>query len=82
MRSCGFQLVDCNNANGVLVKCVSDGSTAKEAGINTNDIITRVNNRPTRSMAEFKRIIATAGKSTDITLNRRSMGNIKISLIR
>lgn len=82
LRSCGFQLVDCNNANGVLVKCVSDGSAAKEAGINTNDIITRVNNRPTRSMAEFKRIIATAGKSTDITLNRRSMGNIKISLIR
>lgn len=87
LRPIGCLLMDSDGSSGCLVKRVNAGSVASESGLCANDLITYVNNRPTRNMNEFKNVISVSGKSTCVTVQRGSMvgqgiGTIKLTLVR
>jgi serine protease Do/serine protease DegQ len=60
---------------GVMIYSVKRGSPAAQAGLRAGDIITSVNKRPVRDLAEFKPLAFSGGKQLllNITRNRQAM---------
>ncbi|GAB4319233.1 MAG: DegQ family serine endoprotease [Candidatus Zixiibacteriota bacterium] len=56
------------DTKGVLVGDVSPDGPAKEAGIQTGDVITKLNGRTVESVADLRNSIATTRPGTDVTL--------------
>jgi serine protease Do len=69
-------------AEGLLVSSVKPGSAADEAGIRRGDIITQINRRPVRDLADYKREIARAesGKAILLLVKRGDQGSLFLAL--
>ena len=52
------QPVVASSGTGVGVWSVAAGSIAEEAGVKPSDVVTHVNNRPVKNLAEFKLAVA------------------------
>jgi serine protease Do len=68
-------------AEGLLVSSVKPGSPADEAGLQRGDVITQINRRPVRDMADYKREISSAEKGKSILfLVKRNQGSLFLAL--
>lgn len=78
----GLKLQDCGE-RGVRVYKVVAGSLADTGGLRTSDLLVRVNNRPTRSLAEFRKVVSSSIQSTLLVkVERRGVGAIECRLKR
>ena len=75
------QSLGLERAEGLLVSSVKPGSAADEAGLRRGDVITEINRRPVRDMADYKREISSAesGKSI-LFLVKRDRGSLFLAL--
>lgn len=81
-KPCGFQLADFH-VDGVVVKRVSRGSVADHAGVCVGDVVTRVANRPTRTLEEFRSVIdAIPAGNVQVNVNRGATGLLKLTFCR
>ena len=72
------------NETGILVLGVVDGGSAKDSGIQANDIITRVNDRKVVDVPDFVQLVKTlrAGETTTIHLRRAGEALAKQLLVK
>ena len=66
---------------GVLVTGVERGTPASRAGLQTGDVIVRVDNRPTLSMAAFKEAVEAAGDAEQVLLAVKRGGRQSLVLL-
>jgi serine protease Do len=66
---------------GLVISSVKPGSAAEEAGLRRGDVITQVNRRPVRNLADYNREIAQRenGKSI-LFLVKRDRGSLFLAL--
>lgn len=62
------EFYELQNATGIIVDAVVEGSPAHEAGLKRGDIIVRLDGRPVASMNAFRNEIASMGPGADIEL--------------
>lgn len=70
------------NSNGVLVYQVNPGEAAERAGVNTNDVITYVNNRPTRNLTEFREVLNNSAGPLLVQVARRGVRKLMLTIMR
>jgi serine protease Do len=70
-----------DRAEGLLITSVKPGSAADEAGLRKGDVITQINRRAVRSLADYSREAAGKGKSL-LLLVRRGQGSLFVALKR
>jgi len=70
------------NSNGVLVYQVNPGEAAERAGVNTNDVVTYVNNRPTRNLTEFREVINNSSGPLLVQIARRGVRKLMVTIMR
>lgn len=70
------------NSNGVVVYQVNPGEAAERAGVNTNDCITYVNNRPTRNLTEFREVINNSAGPLLVQVARRGVRKLMLTIMR
>lgn len=75
--------LDLNEKQGIIISGVTEGSPAKQAGIEAGDILLSVNNQPTGNTQNFSRLIAESPIGSEITVslwrnNQRLNKKIKI----
>lgn len=75
--------LDLNEKQGIIISGVTEGSPAKQAGIEAGDILLSVNNQPTGNTQSFSRLIAESpiGSEIEVSLwrnNQRLNKKIKI----
>jgi len=80
-RSIGFKVRD-GDANGVVVYRVSPGEAAERAGVRTGDVIIYVNNRPSRSIAEFRQVINNSTGPISLQVRRRGVQKLLLTVHR
>jgi serine protease Do len=70
-------------AEGLVVTGVKPGSAADDAGLQRGDVIAEINRHPVRTMADFRRETAKAGKGQSVLfLVRRGQGSLFLALKR
>ena len=68
-------------AEGVVVAAVKPGSPAAEAGLRSGDVITQINRRPVKNLAEYNREIAQNEKDKPVLfLVRRGQSSLFLAL--
>ena len=68
-------------AEGLVITAVKPGSAAEDGGLQTGDVITEINRHPVRTMADFRRETAKAGKGQSVLfLVRRGQGSLFLAL--
>lgn len=70
------------NSNGVLVYQVNPGEAAERAGVNSNDVVTYVNNRPTRNLTEFREVINNSSGPLLVQIARRGVRKLMVTIMR
>jgi len=70
------------NSNGVVVHKVNPGEAAERAGVNTNDVITYVNNRPTRNLTEFREVLNNSAGPLLVQVARRGVRKLMLTIMR
>jgi len=70
------------NSNGVVVYQVNPGESAERAGVNTNDVITYVNNRPTRNLTEFREVLNNSSGPLLVQVARRGVRKLMLTIMR
>jgi serine protease Do len=75
------QSLGLESAEGLLISAVKPGSAAYEAGLRRGDVITEINRRPVRNMADYKREISSleSGKAI-LFLVKRDKGSLFLAL--
>ena len=63
------QSLDLKGRQGIIISGVTEGSPAKQAGIEAGDILLSVNNRPTGNTQSFSRLIAESPIDSEITVS-------------
>ncbi len=72
-----------DRAEGVVVTSVKPGSPADEAGLQRGDVITQVDRRPVRSVADYNREVEKTGKGKSLLLLvKRGDGSLFLALKR
>ena len=69
---------------GPVVKWMNAGHAARRAGLKFNDVITAIDGRPTRDLAELMRVLADydAGDTVTVAYRRRSRhGEVRLQLV-
>ena len=56
------QRMDLDRAEGLVISSVKQGSAAEEAGLRSGDLITQVNRRPVKNLADYNREMAAQRK--------------------
>lgn len=74
------QSFNLEDKEGVLVSSVAAGEPAAEAGLRQGDVITEVNRKPVRSLAEYKGLISQVRGGTILLLVKRSGSSIFIAV--
>ncbi|HWP24448.1 MAG TPA: PDZ domain-containing protein, partial [Candidatus Binatia bacterium] len=70
-------------AEGLVVTDVEPGSAADEAGLREGDVITQVNRRPVKTLADYNREMARSQKDKSVLLLvRRGEGSLFLALKR
>ena len=67
----GAELVDAPDGDGVLIKSLSEGSNAAQAGLKVNDVIVRVGRTPVNNVKSFRE----AAKGAAVLVLRVRRGN-------
>lgn len=70
------------NANGVVVFLVAPGEPAERAGVKVNDVITYVNNQPTRNLQEFGKVLANSPGRLYMQVRRRGVRKLTLTVQR
>jgi S1-C subfamily serine protease len=68
--------------NGVMVYRVVVGEAAERAGVLTNDLVTYVNNRPTRNLDEFREVINNANGPLSLQVVRLGGRKLLLAIVR
>jgi serine protease Do len=77
------QSLGLERAEGLVVASVKPGSAADEAGLRSGDVITQVNRRPVKNLAEYNREISRNEKSNSLLfLVRRGESSVFLALKR
>jgi serine protease Do len=77
-QSLGLERVE-----GLVISAVTPGSAADEAGLRSGDVITQVNRRPVKNLAEYNREISRAEKGKAVLfLVRRGESSVFLALKR
>ena len=77
------QRMDLDRAEGLVVSSVKQGSAAEEAGLRSGDLITQVNRRPVKNLADYNREIAATEKGKSVLfLVRRGQNSLFLALKR
>jgi len=77
------QSLGLERAEGLIVASVKPGSAADEAGLRSGDVITQVNRRPVKNLADYKREISRTEKSKSVLfLVRRGESSVFLALKR
>ena len=72
-----------DRTDGVVVTSVKPGSPADEAGLQKGDVITQINRRPVRNVAEYNREMGKTAKGKSLLLLvRRGEGSLFLALKR
>jgi serine protease Do len=72
-----------DRAEGLLITSIKPGSAADEAGLRKGDVITQINRRPARSLADYRQEVEKAGKGKALLLLvRRGEGSLFVALKR
>ena len=75
------QTLGLERAEGLVVSSVKPGSAAEEAGLRSGDVITQVNRRPVKNLAEYNREIARNEKGKSVLfLVRRGQSSLFLAL--
>jgi serine protease Do len=70
-------------AEGLMISAIKRGSPAEQAGLRTGDVITEINRRPIKTLAEYNRELARSEKATSLLLLvRRGQSNLFLALKR
>jgi serine protease Do len=77
------QRMDLDRAEGLVISSVKQGSVADEAGLRSGDLITQVNRRPVKNLADYNREIAATEKGKSVLfLVRRGQNSLFLALKR
>jgi serine protease Do len=68
--------------DGLVVTEVKPGSAADEAGLQAGDLITQINRRPVKNLADYKREMAASEKGSVLFLVRRGDNSVFLALKR
>lgn len=63
------QSLDLNGQSGIIISGVTEGSPAKQSGLEAGDILLSVNNQPTGNTQSFSRLIAESPIGSEITVS-------------
>jgi serine protease Do len=70
-------------ADGIVVTAVNPGSAADEAGLRSGDVITEVNRRPVKNLADYNREISQGEKGKSVLfLVQRGQSSMFLALKR
>jgi serine protease Do len=70
-------------AEGLMISAIQRGSAAEQAGLRTGDVITEINRRPIKDLADYKRELTRSEKTTSLLLLvRRGQSNLFLALKR
>jgi len=70
------------NSNGVVVYQVNPGEAAERAGVQNSDVITYVNNRPTRNLTEFREVLNNSSGPLLVQVARRGVRKLMVTIMR
>ena len=77
------QSLGLERAEGLVVASVKPGSAADEAGLRSGDVITQINRRPVKNLADYNREISRTEKSKSVLfLVRRGESSVFLALKR
>jgi len=77
------QSLGLERAEGLVVASVKPGSAADEAGLRSGDVITQINRRPVKNLADYNREISRNEKSKSVLfLVRRGESSVFLALKR
>jgi serine protease Do len=77
------QSLGLERADGLVVASVKPGSAADEAGLRAGDVITQVNRRPVKNLADYNREISRTEKAKSVLfLVRRGESSVFLALKR
>ena len=77
------QSLGLERADGVVITAVAPGSAADEAGLRAGDLVTEINRRPVKNLADYNREIARTEKGKSLLfLVRRGQGSLFLALKR
>jgi serine protease Do len=72
-----------NRAEGLVITEVKPGSAADDAGLREGDVITEVNRRPVKTLADYNREMARSNKGQSVLfLVRRGDSSVFLALKR
>ena len=77
------QTLGLERVEGLVISAVAPGSAADEAGLRSGDVITQVNRRPVKNLAEYNREISRTEKGKSVLfLVRRGESSVFLALKR
>jgi serine protease Do len=77
------QSLGLERAEGLVITDVTPGSSADEAGLRSGDLITQINRRPVKNMADYNREMARSEKEKSVLLLvRRGQSSVFLALKR
>ena len=75
--------MDLDRAEGLVITSVKAGSAAEEAGLRSGDLITQINRRPVKNLADYNRELAASDKGKSVLfLVRRGQSSLFLALKR
>jgi serine protease Do len=75
------QSLGLDRAEGIVVSSVTSGGAADEAGLRSGDVITQINRRPVKDMADYNREISATEKGKSVLfLVRRGQSSVFLAL--
>lgn len=82
-RPVGFKLSETRDGNCIAVTAVTRGSPAEHAGVRKGDLIYHCNNRPTRNLPEFRRVMGgIVGHNMQISVKRLNTQKLMLTIVR
>ena len=72
-----------DRTEGIVITKVQPGSPADDAGLQRGDVISRINNQPVRTVADYERVVTESSKNKSLLfLVRRGEGSMFLALKR
>jgi len=77
------QSLGLERAQGLVITAVTPGSAADEAGLRSGDLITEINRRPVKTLADYSREMARSEKAKSVLfLVKRGENSVFLALKR
>ena len=77
------QRMDLDRTEGLIITSVQRGSAAEEAGLRSGDLITQINRRPVKNLADYNRELAASDKGKSVLfLVSRGQSSLFLALKR